>query len=138
VGVAAPEGRKPWSVERRSWLIAFVIALFSAMLLHLGHDLDEKLWAQALGDLLVGLSLVMLIAGGRGGYGVRSTLPLAVGVAILAPAIGYLSDPNGHLGKVFGALEFFVVGMAIAAFVIGANRKAARDDSRSAETTHEQ
>ena len=83
--MAAPEGRKPWSVERRSWLVAFGITLFSAMLLHLGHDLDEALWAQALGDLLVGLSLVMVIAGGRGGYGERSTLPLAVGVAILAP-----------------------------------------------------
>ena len=134
----APEGRKPWSVERRAWLVAFGITLFSAMLLHLGHDLDEALWAQALGDLLVGLTLVMLIAGGRGGYGERNTLPLAVGVAILAPAIGYLSDPNGHLGKVFGALEFFVVGMAIAAFLIGANRKAAPDVSRSQETTRDQ
>ncbi len=136
--MAAPEGRKPWSVERRSWLVAFGITLFSAMLLHLGHDLDEALWAQALGDLLVGLSLVMVIAGGRGGYGERSTLPLAVGVAILAPAIGYVSDTSGHLGKVFGALEFFVVGMAIAAFVIGANRKAARDDSRSEESSRDQ
>ena len=134
--MAAPEGRKPWSVERRAWLVAFGIALFSAMLLHLGHSLDEALWAQALGDLLVGLTLVMLIAGGRGGYGERSTIPLAVAVAVLAPAIGYVSDPTGHLGKVFGALEFFVVGMAIAAFVIGLNRKADQDDrSRSQGST---
>ena len=136
--MATPEGRKPWSVERRSWLVAFGIALFSAMLLHLGHDLDEALWAQALGDLLVGLTLVMMIAGGRGGYGERSTLRLAVGVAILAPALGYLSDPSGHLGKVFGALEFFVVGMAIAAFVIGTKRKAAGNDSRSRESSRDQ
>jgi hypothetical protein len=134
--VATPELRKPWSLERRAWLVAFGVALFSAMLLHLGHDLDEALWAQALGDLLVGLTLVMMIAGGRGGYGERSTLPLAAGVAILAPAIGYASDLSGHLGKVFGAVEFFVVGMAIAAFVIGANRKAA-DDGRSEETSRD-
>lgn len=118
----ATAARKPWSLERRAWLIAFLVAVVGSLLMHLSKH-SGSFWPKAFGDLLVGLSLVMVLAGGReNGYGERGTLPLAVGVGILAPLVGYAFDPGGVLGRVFGALEFFVVGMALAAFLIKFNR----------------
>lgn len=126
----ASEERLPWSLERRAWLLALAITGFSALLMHLSPTAGS-FWPKAFGDLLVGLSLVMVIAGGReSGYGERGTLPLAVGVALLAPIVGYAFDPEGVMGRVFGTLEFFVVGMALAGLVIAFNRRSApRDDS---------
>lgn len=126
----APEERSPWSLERRAWLLALAIAGFSSLLMHVSPTAGSY-WPKAFGDLLVGLSLVMVIAGGReSGYGERGTVPLAVGVALLAPLIGYAFDPGGVLGRVFGMLEFFVVGMALAGVVIAFNRRSSsRDDS---------
>ncbi len=117
------EERRPWSIERRVWLLALSITGFSSLLMHLSPTMGSY-WPKAFGDLLVGLSLVMVIAGGReSGYGERGTLPLAVGVTLLAPLIGFAFDPDGVLGRVFGTLEFFVVGMALAGFVIALNRR---------------
>lgn len=125
----ASEERAPWTLERRAWLLALVISGFSSLLMYLSPT-SGGYWPKAFGDLLVGLSLVMVIAGGRtGGYGERGTLPLAVGVALLAPIIGYAFDPRGAMGRVFGTLEFFVVGMALAGLVIAFNRRSSsRDD----------
>jgi hypothetical protein len=122
--VAAAEGRRSWSLERRAWLLVLVLTLFCAMLMHFSAR-EQAVWAMAVADLLVGLSLAMVVAGGRGGYGAHDTIPLAAGVGILSPFMGYLSDPGGILGRVFGVLEFFVVGMVVAVVVITVNRKAA-------------
>jgi hypothetical protein len=108
-------------------LLVLVLTLFCAMLMHLSAR-EQAVWAMAVADLLVGLSLAMVVAGGRGGYGAHDTIPLAVGVGILSPFMGYLADPGGVLGRVFGVLEFFVIGMGLAIVVIAVNRKAAGQD----------
>jgi hypothetical protein len=123
------QDRRPWSLERRAWMLAFLISAFSSLLMHVSPT-EGSYWPKACGDLFVGLSLVMVFAGGReNGYGERGTLPLAVGVGLLAPVVGYAFDPGGPLATVFGALEFFVVGMAIAGSLIALNRRFAPEDA---------
>lgn len=124
---------KPWTVERRAWAVACGLSVLSALLMHLGGSAVATL-GKALGDLLVGLSLAMVAAGGRAsGYGERGTLPLAVGVGIFAPIVGFASDPHGLLGRTFGALEFFVVGMALAGLVMSLNRRLRGPEDRASD-----
>ncbi len=122
--MAAAEGRRSWPLERRAWLLVLVLTLFCAMLMHFSAR-DQAVWAMAMGDLLVGLSLAMVVAGGRGGYGAHDTVPLALGVGLLAPFLGFLADPGGLLGRAFGVVEFFAVGVAVAVVLVAVNRRAA-------------